>query len=271
MGDMRFIDVDHDDEKTYTLREAAATSMQSLPEELQEEILVRLPLKSVSICRCVHKLWLKLLCSREFAKNHAIHSYNQINNIPELMVRDYDTKTKSPLIYSIDYASISSSLLSSCESCKGASCESCKGVICREPILMENPFKHIAESIKNIPIGQIRKRDAMFDTIDKNKVRYGFGYDCRISDYKLVRIEDYDNTGCFNVQVYSLRSDSWRSTQTNFPYIFALQARPSGLLFNGALHWLGTLKGSSESVIISFDISNERLWICHIQRKPCYN
>ncbi|XP_026378220.1 F-box/kelch-repeat protein At3g06240-like [Papaver somniferum] len=100
--------------------------------------------------------------------------------------------------------------------------------------------------------------------MDNDRVKYGFGYDRRISDYKLVRIADYENTGCFNIHVYTLRSDSWRSTQTNFPYLFARQARPSGLLpsgllFNGALHWLGTQKTSSESAIISFDIINGRL------------
>ncbi|KAG7536378.1 F-box domain, partial [Arabidopsis suecica] len=38
----------------------------TLPEDLQKEILLRLPLKSLGVCLCVSKQWRSLIGSQEF-------------------------------------------------------------------------------------------------------------------------------------------------------------------------------------------------------------
>ncbi|XP_026408229.1 F-box/kelch-repeat protein At3g06240-like [Papaver somniferum] len=91
-------------------------------------------------------------------------------------------------------------------------------------------------------------------------VRYGFGYDNSIDDYQLVSVTDYEYAGSFKIKVYTLGSDSWSTIRTPVPYSVPVDIT-HGLLFKGALHWLGTTtdQKSSAEVIISFDVSSKRL------------
>ncbi|KAI3971284.1 hypothetical protein MKW92_042234 [Papaver armeniacum] len=87
-------------------------------------------------------------------------------------------------------------------------------------------------------------------------------------DYKLLKIvgfseSDDDSTySCdgFKVDIYSLRSNSWRSI-TNTPYyvknIVSYERGLAGLLVNGALHWIVYLEMENRHVIASFDIDDE--------------
>ncbi|XP_026410773.1 F-box/kelch-repeat protein At3g06240-like [Papaver somniferum] len=81
--------------------------------------------------------------------------------------------------------------------------------------------------------------------------------------YKLVPIGgQFRKTSSFDIQVYTLGSDSWNITrQSEVPYYIPFNGMYTyGLLFNGALHWLGytTDRETSYGVIVSFDISTER-------------
>ncbi|XP_026439166.1 F-box/kelch-repeat protein At3g06240-like [Papaver somniferum] len=92
-------------------------------------------------------------------------------------------------------------------------------------------------------------------------VKYGFGYDDNIDDYKVVRISDGENYGCLDIQVYTLGSDSWHHVLT-IPFSFCSESTFYSVLFNGALHWLGVITASrkaSSKVILSFEISKEQL------------
>ncbi|XP_026409903.1 F-box/kelch-repeat protein At3g06240-like [Papaver somniferum] len=183
----------------------------------------------------------------------------------------------------MDYASISSysSLLdSSCE-CNGAVrmdypleynqvdvLGSCNGLICMgissdilgasmlckdASICIWNPS---TREYKKIPV---HKRD--FSLYSDNRCnRYGFGYDHIIDDYKLVRISENETSSCFEVEVYTLGSSTWSCTRAS-PYTFPYERRFRGLLFNGALHWLGVAvtQENSPEVIVSFDISSEKV------------
>ncbi|XP_026409003.1 F-box protein CPR1-like [Papaver somniferum] len=66
-----------------------------------------------------------------------------------------------------------------------------------------------------------------------------FAYDCKIDDYKLVRVERFDPS-CrpvklsFEVEVYTVGTGSWRKIG-NVSYMFA--KHELGVLVNGALHW----------------------------------
>ncbi|XP_026432716.1 F-box/kelch-repeat protein At3g06240-like [Papaver somniferum] len=72
---------------------------------------------------------------------------------------------------------------------------------------------------------------------------HGFGYDYVADDYKLVEIVRNEETT--SVQVYSLKSNSWKSLQTIQYKLRSSRAgilstrTLSGMIFNGALHWFG--------------------------------
>ncbi|XP_026377686.1 F-box/kelch-repeat protein At3g06240-like [Papaver somniferum] len=183
---------------------------------------------------------------------------------------DGNTFLREP--YSIDYASISSysSLLdpSSCE-CNGVVrmdypfgykkdnnidiLGSCNGLICmgisRDRDSATKLYKDNSICIWNPSTREYKKiliprHDTGYYSANPCRVRYGFGYDGTIDDYKLVRI---------------LGSSTWSCAQ-KIPYKFPHARRCRGLLFNGTLHWLGftITQENSPEVIVSYDISNEK-------------
>ncbi|XP_026404913.1 F-box/kelch-repeat protein At3g23880-like [Papaver somniferum] len=264
-------------------------SISNLLEEIQVEILIKLPVNSISICRCVCKFWYTLLNNPRFIKNQLIRS----NNNPRLLLtHSRYWSGKDPKIYSIDYDSILSppsssvSLAISCEyECNGAVkldypfinepriefqlLGSCDGLVSfgvssgTLDVDQENSI-----CIWNPSIGEYKKISMPFsDFIGgqewdwKCNARYGIGYDCIVDDYKLVRIGDSENSGRFQVEVYTLGLDSWKTVEfICYSFRHGIRRFP-GVLLNGTLHWLGisVVQELSYDVIVCFDISNERL------------
>ncbi|XP_026389802.1 F-box protein CPR1-like [Papaver somniferum] len=67
------------------------------------------------------------------------------------------------------------------------------------------------------------------------------------------------------VEMYTLGSDSWRSIDT-IPYMFssAHYDSISGVLVNGARHWLGACRRLAQEFIVSLDFCEERLERLHL-------
>ncbi|XP_026377683.1 F-box/kelch-repeat protein At3g06240-like [Papaver somniferum] len=146
---------------------------------------------------------------------------------------------------------------------------SCNGLICMGNLTdldyATNLYKNGSICIWNPSTREYKKIQVPgrhFDLYSKStfNIRYGFGYDCIINDYKVVRISGSGNPGGLKTEVYQLRSSAWNCTETK-SYKFPYERRSRGLLFNGALHWLGVAitQETSTEVIMSFDISNERI------------
>lgn len=77
----------------------------SLPQDIQFEIFKRLPMKSISICRCVCKICYTVLSNPKFVNN----LITRTNNNPRLMVFKIPQaifKKPIDLVYSIGYASV---------------------------------------------------------------------------------------------------------------------------------------------------------------------
>ncbi|XP_026424207.1 F-box/kelch-repeat protein At3g23880-like [Papaver somniferum] len=257
-----------------------------LPEEVHDEIFLKLPAKSILVSRCVCKLFYNLLSKPNFIKNHLnLTVQTKINN-PKLLFSHY-SRGKHPTIYSIpiDYASISSSssVTSSllCE-CDGAvlinypfeSKEmnyleflgSLNGLICsrisktdrvayEKGYFLETDYFSILNPLTR-EFKEFTKPEYSYDAV------YGFGYDSNIDDYKLVVISDYVKTHCFKVDVYTVKLDSWSSIQGTRNYSFGNGGKEShGVFFNGCLHWLGSIATgeTSSEVIVSFDVSSESM------------
>ncbi|XP_026377732.1 F-box/kelch-repeat protein At3g06240-like [Papaver somniferum] len=228
-----------------------------LPEEIQVDIHLRLPLKSIGICRCVCKLWCSLLCDPSFVKTRLNQTVHTNKNHRLIISHSKYCSDINPTIYSIDYASISASSLSLSLSLE----------------LIPSSFKCIASGtigkdddnsicIWNPMTGEYKKIESGCDFMveyDGYNFRYGFGNDNLIGDYKVVRIGKY--LGLFDGKVYTLASNSWRRVGSGKHYEFSRERRYPGVLLNGALHWLGcvtTGKEGSSEVIVAFDVSSER-------------
>ncbi|XP_026415951.1 F-box protein At3g07870-like [Papaver somniferum] len=154
---------------------------------------------------------------------------------------------------------------------------SCNGVIClsvctkfkthasrslnpgdgpREPLYICNP---ITREILNLPGLSIPHEKQ----IKGVRIAHGFGYHPLTNEYKVVRIcyiGDLDKPSKGQVEVYTLGSGKgWRhicETSYNLCSYSTYSGTPSGVLFNGALHWLH--KGSDGIMeMLAFDLHRE--------------
>ena len=89
----------------------------------------------------------------------------------------------------------------------------------------------------------------------------GFGYDRETNDYKLVRVcysKKMKESFYSGVDVYSLRTNSWRRKDTLVHGSIVENSSSKGGL-NGALHWRGAIRKKEiiHNIIISFNIRDE--------------
>ncbi|XP_026433497.1 F-box/kelch-repeat protein At3g23880-like [Papaver somniferum] len=251
---------------------AAAAAFSSLPEEIQSEILVKLPAKSVLTCKCVCKLWLNLISCPRFINDH-LHLSIQNKKNHKLMFTDKESVTGKPLLYSIDHASISSSPDLSCdyiaekvvlidypfeykEGMEIRILGACNGLICFG-ILMDTNTSICIWNPTTREYREIQHCD--FHINPKQVSRAGFGFDAKTGDYKMVRIGDYEKSDCCKVEVYTFGLHLSKTVLT-FAYMYPHEIALRGVFLNGALHWIGSMFSQVNSdCIVSFDVSNEKL------------
>ncbi|XP_026377718.1 F-box protein CPR1-like [Papaver somniferum] len=248
-----------------------------LPKDIQVEIFLKLPVNSILACKCVCKSWRQLLCNPEFVKNHLNRSIQ--TNQRKVMVSSYHPF----MLYSSDYASISKSSSQSFSWNGSVAIDfpfhnyrgfgrfeilgSCNGLIC---LLVSDARRKYENNViciwnpstrehKKVPVSGSELYSAIYSPY---ATRYGFDYDCVRDDYKLVRINNNKICSRSEIHVYRLRSDKWYRTgtrQTRRRYSFPYERKSDGLLSNGALHLLGTIRVTFTEVIVSFNLSNDKM------------
>ncbi|PIA27174.1 hypothetical protein AQUCO_08300106v1 [Aquilegia coerulea] len=115
------------------------------------------------------------------------------------------------------------------------------------PLYLWNPSTSDYKQVPQLPI---------FPNHPNYVAVYGFGYNPKVNDYKIIRIEGsvYLDSA---VWVYSLFHDSWRKLP-NIPY--GIHDYKTGELVNGCLHWLALSKEIGYCcypLVIAFDIGDE--------------
>ncbi|PRQ57332.1 putative F-box domain-containing protein [Rosa chinensis] len=260
------------------LYKRALTSLTDLDDVL-DEILAWLPVKSLMRFRCVCKSWRALISQSYFVTKHFNYASKRFTeNTSRLLI------STSPL-KSLDCEASMLSL--DCEALKDLNDDgdahlairklefpvmfpnssrrnivgSCNGLICVEidlkDMVLWNPCTGQSNLLPKRP-GQVSSQlcGVGYDLTTKFS---GFGYDSTNDDYKVVRGYNYRVTGSEEtvVQVFSLKSGSWR-THEGLSY-FGLVG--PGCLLNGALHWPETIFDHfdpTDSRIISFDLAQEK-------------
>ncbi|KAJ7954984.1 putative F-box family protein [Quillaja saponaria] len=271
------------------------TAMPNLPQDIIVEILLKLPVKTLCRCRCVSKLWNSLISDSQFAKTHLYRGHKDYN----FHFQRLKLLISSRNLWSIDYESSGNDIdeiasveldyplkdmpngfaeamgfakdgLLYCRATDDAEpvvvrvdslidmharnwveiLGSSNGLTCIIPdedvLFLFNPSTRKYKRIPDPPVESHHNSNSLYT--------YGFGYDNINDDYKVIRTCN----GAL-VNVYSLRTDSWRWTGI-FPYQVAYVE--SGKLLNGALHWvvrLGEDIGSGFAVAV-FDLTKEKFW-----------
>ncbi|XP_026432259.1 F-box protein CPR1-like [Papaver somniferum] len=119
-------------------------------------------------------------------------------------------------------------------------------------LMLWNPTTDECKRIPNPPAGTKGE--------DRNYEEYGFGYSEGIEDFKVVHLTEALQEGLCEVQVYTLKSNSWRRADNVEIYdIYWHQMsdevrRPTG----GAAHWLAHVESSIEGHCIArFEFESE--------------
>ncbi|XP_026404795.1 F-box protein CPR1-like isoform X1 [Papaver somniferum] len=237
-----------------------------LDEVMATYIVPRLPVKIISLFKCVSKDWCNLFETPSFIKQHLKLAIE--NNNDALMIDARIVSTGLCTVFSLEDID---SLISNEDSplqVPGFNHRSslylwgsCHGLVCiGRDIYSDVGVLHIY----NPSTTKCRKLPTPTITFDEKCVNYlslsgyGFGYDSKVEDYKFVVLMNVP--GGSGVGVYTLRTNSWKSLKHFIP--FRLVSARRGVLANEFTHchWLAVpwSNGSTKHwVILSFDFSSE--------------
>ncbi|XP_026416373.1 F-box protein CPR1-like [Papaver somniferum] len=256
-------------------------SKEILPDDVIAHIFSSLPAKSVARCRCVSKYWCDKLKDPNFINMHLqqciiSERFNcfSINDASEFYL--HISKSSSLSVFEDDYreepVEMDSPHKSQVFQSRHIQCyDSLNGLILmrsinfatkEEVLCLWNPTTKELKDIKVPKVDSYHSFDGP---------AYGFGYKSGIDDYIIVKANNvcfYDGslgyevcTGCA-VQMYALRSDSWRRLPDNIPYRIVSPKAAVSTNDGVFLHWIAEqtpcqTDSLGREVVVSFDIFDE--------------
>ncbi|KAI3440832.1 F-box domain-containing protein [Psidium guajava] len=252
-------------------------------EDMILEILLRLPAKSLMRFKCVSKRWQSLISGRDFVKSHLqrlkagdIISSQRIFKTGPLETINYEAldgsmggdgdrevvKYHQPRM-GVDVSRCDPKLVGSCD-----------GLVClcvRGRFVLYNPTTKESRNLPRTP-----KKAKGSDLFQLHDLIQGLGYDSRSDGYKIVQCKVPGNwpkdSGEWEVEIFSLKSGSWRRTQPRLGSHLSVETgKGRGVYWNGALHWcvVDYSTETADIVIISFDLSEEKFQ--HVLSVPKVN
>ncbi|EYU36586.1 hypothetical protein MIMGU_mgv1a022643mg, partial [Erythranthe guttata] len=177
-----------------------------VPEEIIEEILTNLPVKSLIRFKCVSKQWRSVISSKSFIQEHLKKSM-QFNR-QHLIYSSFDTNPNNRSSGGFDYTR--QRLRQNTKGCNICPSSICIRIIgsCNGLVLVTFNFKDIflwnlsTRKFKSIPTTYFPKKSLF------HKFQYGFGYDDSTDDYKIVCTSFCAEP--YQTKIYSLKTDSWK-------------------------------------------------------------
>ncbi|XP_050374840.1 F-box/kelch-repeat protein At3g06240-like [Argentina anserina] len=247
---------------------ANSHSLPALPVEVKEDILSRLPVKSLCRFRCVSKSWHSLIYGPKFVKLHrdktfqnehvfrqrqrviytghnqtilpkhgntwpfSLYSFDLNSNIETLNEHDI-VPTKLDWVFS-ELKHFEISWASHCNGlllCKLHG-QLLNGKYMESLLYMLNPATRKSKELPPPPD---------LTTRPLRPLLYGFGFDHSIDDYIAVHGKVYRHNGHLVTlfSVYTLKTGHWRVIEKQFPYSYSrCCSSHGGILLNGSFHWL---------------------------------
>ncbi|XP_059670642.1 putative F-box protein At1g32420 [Cornus florida] len=236
-------------------------------EDLTIEILLRLPVKSLTRFKSVCKYWYTLIRSSTFVNKHINHHSNKAR----LLIQHYNYSTEThvfalfpdemlasfpPVYYDIQKPCQSRDIIGHCDGILGL-WDWDDSIILWNPATRE--FRHLPMPNPNIPPD--------FSPI---QYKFGFGLDPTTDDYKLVLIRNYWDSEGFSsydasiIVVYYLSTNSWRIFEADLTRVCYVHDSICSTCLNGVYYWLTSELGKLDwsttyyyNAILTFDLSNE--------------
>ncbi|KAI3914248.1 hypothetical protein MKW98_029252 [Papaver atlanticum] len=236
--------------------------MVNLPWDILLDILVRLPLKSISRFRCVNHFWNNELKHTKFLR--AQRRFSSEMDKFNLMLHghvDIDTFCYDPSLFTCEeYSHVEYPVKSLGMGIEVFGC--CYGLFLlrhvskfHECVLMLwNPTTNECKRLPNPQAGTKAE--------GREYEEYGLGYSARIKDFKVVHLTEALQEGMCEVQVYSLKSNSWRRVDNveieDLYWHGMLHADAVRQTVGGAAHWLAYVEATLEGqLILRFEFETE--------------
>lgn len=226
----------------YERRRRRIRDGQVLPEEIFFKILERLPVKSLLQCGCVCQSRKTLIRSPDFISAHLETSVMK-KACDYLLI-----ETSKRDCFSICCAET----FSKCLDVKVplshfyAVIGSCNGLLCMSDFISIYLWNPSIRKIKRLPIGVIQDTTYV--------VAIGFGFHRSKNDYKVVRVMRFERKE-FEVEVYSLRLNSWRKISVVPPDVSVSEDKC--VFLNGVVYWSTREPFQGSTFILSFDFGSE--------------
>ncbi|XP_065876925.1 putative F-box protein At3g16210 [Euphorbia lathyris] len=251
------------DEGTHTEKEAVLQLM----EEIQVEILSRLPVNSLLRFKTVCKSWYSIINSTQFIKKHLNHAhsthYNQYKDVLGLVIPSWDGSNRCVL-----YNENSDGIVHAKEFGFPFQlvdvCNYCNGLICfntaEHGILLWNPS--LPMEYKTIP--------ADYD-MESPEFWVGMGYDSTTDDYKTMRVPRCNRFSVVELEVFSLKGSSWSKREISKDLTYTIQQKINTCT-RDRLHWIGRYFDGRKmrELIVCFDIVEERLDLVNLPGKSTH-
>lgn len=227
----------------------------NLGEDLEIEVLWRLPAKSLMRFRCVKKSWNTLITSVFFVTgrtNLQIHENNYLlvlHKTPNIKFQLCDIDSENPMLTN----SVFSNNVARTQfygSCKGVFC--LKGIYpyttYHNELIMWNPITSEVHFIAPAPsLGNCYIDESL----------YGFG---SVNDsFKIVKLNiSTNNLYLLSAEVYSINTNSWTTIMNHPPVTLVTRQDPPryNTLVNGVYHWITASNRNNAAIILCFDFHN---------------
>ncbi|WCJ17829.1 F-box family protein [Euphorbia peplus] len=245
------------------------SSHHHINEELQIEILKRLPPKSLLKFTSISKSWHSLITNPYFISLHTKHTIISTTSSPKSLLRHYSWPHKQEH-YTIHAKNISINLhfpfksysqyFQIVGSFNGLICLSDTYRVNSHTIILWNPSirKFITLPPPTLTLEQIY----MF------VLGFGYDFDVKVNDYKVVRVVYHMNKRINRVklvpevEVYQLWLNSWRrvTLKSHHPH-YIISELSLQVYLNGAVHWIGynpcEVNEFRDLSMVLFDMSRE--------------
>ncbi|KAK1360082.1 F-box domain-containing protein [Heracleum sosnowskyi] len=193
-----------------------------LTEDLINEILLRLPVKSLLRCQLVSKTWFSLITNPSFVKSQLLHAIASSDANQTLIVKSEVSDTPISLLH-VDSRQIVADLNFPYSQGEFESVPDCilvgsaNGIVCVSIAVSETPpnqdwfFSSFANRKTNTylwnPATRQSKVVPSFSIChDIRREALGFGFDPIDNDFKVVRVVSPP----FSAEIYSVNSNAWR-------------------------------------------------------------
>ncbi|CAA7036165.1 unnamed protein product [Microthlaspi erraticum] len=240
--------------------------MESLPHDVVELILERLPVKSLLRFKAVSKEWRSTIESSFFQERQLVQRKQSgdpdVLMVPKTPFHAVGPDLMEPLITLVLGSSASVKIPSPLEKTHYLVCKNtCDGLVCVyqtcEPCLVFNPTTRWH---RTLPLYELQKYviglgKEWYFKLSPSFFNLGFGKDKLTGTYKPVCLYNSKEIGRQNAttcEVFDFCTNSWRYVTPAAPYRINNHSNP--VYVDGSLHWLTECK---ETNVLSFDLHKE--------------